>query len=104
MSGGAFNSPQLLKLSGIGPKAELEALGIPVVVDLPGVGENLQDRYEIGVISDFAKDFALLENATFAPPDGGWRAGLLLHGVVEIGHGDLCFQRRADRNRQAIQR
>lgn len=71
LCGGAFNSPQLLKLSGIGPKAELDALGIPVVVDLPGVGENLQDRYEIGVISDFAKDFALLQNATFAPPAEG---------------------------------
>ena len=47
VSGGTFNSPQLLKLSGIGPKEELEDLGIPVIVDLPGVGENLQDRYEV---------------------------------------------------------
>jgi choline dehydrogenase len=44
--GGAINSPQLLKLSGIGPGAELAALGIPVVRDLPGVGENLQDHLE----------------------------------------------------------
>lgn len=44
VSGGALNSPQLLMLSGIGPKDELEALGISVVMDLPGVGENLQDH------------------------------------------------------------
>jgi choline dehydrogenase len=39
--GGAFNTPQLLKLSGIGPKDELEKFNIPVVVNLPGVGTNL---------------------------------------------------------------
>jgi choline dehydrogenase len=43
---GPINSPQLLKLSGIGPAAELAALGIEVVHDLPGVGENLQDHLE----------------------------------------------------------
>jgi choline dehydrogenase len=46
VSAGPINSPQLLKLSGVGPRAELEALGIPVVHDLPGVGENLQDHLE----------------------------------------------------------
>jgi choline dehydrogenase len=46
LSAGPINSPQLLKLSGVGPRAELEALGIPVVHDLPGVGENLQDHVE----------------------------------------------------------
>jgi choline dehydrogenase len=43
---GAINSPQLLKLSGVGPGRELAALGIAVVHDLPGVGENLQDHVE----------------------------------------------------------
>jgi choline dehydrogenase len=71
VSCGAFNSPQLLKLSGIGPRAELEKNGIPVICDLPGVGENLQDRYEVGVISEFQKPFALLDGATFAPPSNG---------------------------------
>lgn len=42
LCGGAVNSPQLLELSGIGDSARLAALGLPVVVDLPGVGENLQ--------------------------------------------------------------
>jgi len=46
LSGGPINSPQLLKLSGIGPAEELRALGIPVIHDLPGVGENLQDHLE----------------------------------------------------------
>jgi choline dehydrogenase len=42
---GAINSPQLLMLSGIGPAAHLAAYGIPLVHDLPGVGQNLQDHY-----------------------------------------------------------
>jgi choline dehydrogenase len=66
---GAFNTPQLLMLSGVGPAAELQRWKIPVVVDLPGVGQNLQDRYEVGVISEFERDFALLAGATFAPPE-----------------------------------
>lgn len=47
--GGAINSPQLLMLSGIGPKEDLEALGIDVVKDLPGVGQNLQDHLMVPV-------------------------------------------------------
>jgi choline dehydrogenase len=46
LSGGPVNTPQLLKLSGVGPAAELRELGIEVVKDLPGVGENLQDHLE----------------------------------------------------------
>ena len=44
LAGGAFNSPQLLQLSGIGPRAQLERFGVPVVADLP-VGEGLQDHF-----------------------------------------------------------
>ncbi len=51
LSGGAFNTPQLLMLSGIGPRAELKRWGIPVVVALEGVGKNLQDRYEVSVVN-----------------------------------------------------
>ncbi len=47
VSAGSIGSPQLLKLSGVGPAAELAALGIPLVHDLPGVGENLQDHLEV---------------------------------------------------------
>ena len=49
LCGGAINSPQLLQLSGVGNPRELEALGIDVVHDLPGVGENLQDHLEVYV-------------------------------------------------------
>jgi len=49
LCGGAFNSPQLLQLSGVGDAAGLEALGVDVVADLPGVGENLQDHLEVYV-------------------------------------------------------
>jgi choline dehydrogenase len=56
LSGGAFNSPQLLKLSGIGPAAELAQFDIDVLVDLPGVGTNLQDNYEVPVVGHAARD------------------------------------------------
>jgi choline dehydrogenase len=47
--GGSINSPQLLQLSGVGNAADLEKLGIQVVHDLPGVGQNLQDHLEVYV-------------------------------------------------------
>ncbi len=47
LSAGAINSPQILQLSGIGPGALLKQHGIPVVHDLPGVGENLQDHLQL---------------------------------------------------------
>jgi choline dehydrogenase len=65
ISAGAFNTPQLLKLSGIGPKAELASFNIPLVVDLPGVGTNLQDRYETSLIGTTDSDFTLTKECTF---------------------------------------
>jgi choline dehydrogenase len=56
VSGGRFNSPQILKLSGIGPTAELDKFNIPLVVDLPGMGPNLQDNDEIGVVARASTD------------------------------------------------
>ncbi|WP_099159049.1 choline dehydrogenase [Virgibacillus ndiopensis] len=47
LSGGAFNTPQLLQLSGVGDADHLRSLGIDPVVDLPGVGENLEDHLEV---------------------------------------------------------
>jgi choline dehydrogenase len=65
LAGGAFNSPQLLKLSGIGPASELQQHGIPVKVDLPGVGENLQDRYEVSVVYDLKEELDVTKDCTF---------------------------------------
>jgi choline dehydrogenase len=50
VSGGAVNSPHILQISGIGPAAHLQSLGIPVVHDLPGVGSNLIDHYVVRVV------------------------------------------------------
>ncbi len=64
LSAGAFNSPQLLKLSGIGPADELKSHGIKVLVDLPGVGTNLQDRYEISVVGESFQPTAISSQCT----------------------------------------
>jgi choline dehydrogenase len=68
LSGGAFNSPQLLMLSGIGDANELRGFGISPVVHLPAVGKNMQDRYEVGIISEMARPFSILKGLTWAPP------------------------------------
>lgn len=66
VSAGVFNTPQLLKLSGIGPRAELEGFNIPVIVDLPAVGANLQENYETPVVVHASQDFSNpFENCTF---------------------------------------
>lgn len=69
LCGGAFNTPQLLMLSGIGPRDTLEKFSIPVRVDLPGVGSNLQDRYEVGVVNEMEKNWEVLQGAQFAKGD-----------------------------------
>ena len=58
-------------LSGIGPKEQLERQGIAVRVDLPGVGQNLQDRYEVGVVNrmKFAEWEVLKGRLQFAKGD-----------------------------------
>jgi choline dehydrogenase len=101
VAGGAFNTPQLLKLSGIGPRAELERFGIPVRRDLPGVGENLQDRYEVGVVTRMRRNFALLAGLTFRPPgegeepDPGYRQWEQGEGVYSTNGALLGIIRRS---------
>ena len=80
VAGGTYNSPQLLKLSGIGPASELQKFNIPVLVDLPGVGANLQDHYEVAVQGQTPLDWGVLAGCTFdqSPSDTclrQWRAG-----------------------------
>jgi choline dehydrogenase len=67
LCGGAFNSPQLLQLSGVGNAAELQALGIDVVADLPGVGEHMQDHLEVYV------QYSCTQPVSIAPGMKMWR-------------------------------
>ena len=69
LCGGAFNTPQLLMLSGIGPRQELEQHGIKVRIELPGVGRNLQDRYEVSVVNRMERDWNVLAGAQFDKSD-----------------------------------
>ncbi|EEY23733.1 choline dehydrogenase [Verticillium alfalfae VaMs.102] len=66
VAGGVYNTPQLLKLSGIGPAKELERFDIPLLVDLPGVGTNLQDHYEISVQGRAPANFTSFNGCTFS--------------------------------------
>lgn len=86
LSAGVYNTPQLMKLSGIGPKEELEAHGIKVVLDLPGVGENLQDRYEISVNAQLNAPLNLYKECTPSDPSHdpclqAWATGQGLGGT-----------------------
>ncbi|KAH6629493.1 hypothetical protein C7974DRAFT_359296 [Boeremia exigua] len=81
ISGGAFSTPQLLLLSGIGPSADLKALNIPVVVNSPGVGQRMQDHNEIGVIGQGAEVF----NFDAAP---GFPRSQCTYGAP----GDPCYE------------
>jgi choline dehydrogenase len=74
LSAGTFDSPKLLMLSGIGDATQLQALGISVVVDLPGVGQNLQDHILVAVPYESTQD---LHTATTS--NGIAEAGLFLH-------------------------
>lgn len=64
IAAGAFNTPQLLKLSGVGPADELASLGITQLVDLP-VGDNLRDHIEVPVISQASSNFSIIDGCTF---------------------------------------
>lgn len=108
VSGGTFNTPQLLKLSGVGPAAELEKFDIPVVLDLPGVGGNMQDRYEISMVGAAPTEFSLLAKCTFLngtdPCYDNWANPNLLEGAKGgyttggIAAGALAFSSVAEDN------
>jgi len=73
LCGGAFNTPQLLMLSGIGPREQLARHGIETKVDLAGVGKNLQDRYEVSVVNRMKDDWQMLAGAEFTNGDTQFR-------------------------------
>jgi choline dehydrogenase len=84
---GAVDSPKLLLLSGIGPKEQLDALGIPVVADLPGVGENLQDHTIVAVGYHYADGKPSAE-----PAAGAVEGGLFVRSKgTETSAPDLQF-------------
>jgi choline dehydrogenase len=92
LAAGAFNTPQLLMLSGIGPGAELTRHGIPVLVNRPGVGRNLQDRYEVSVIWEMPTDFSLLAGLKFDitnPPDRAYERWTKTHDGLYATNGVL---------------
>ncbi|GAB4038857.1 MAG: FAD-dependent oxidoreductase [Rubrivivax sp.] len=76
LAAGALQSPQLLMLSGIGPGAELQALGVPVRHDLPGVGRHLHDHVDVVQVVDAPQ----LKDLFGISLTGAWRA---LKGIAE---------------------
>ena len=90
LAGGTLQSPQLLQLSGIGPAQQLSGLGIPVVSDLPGVGQNLRDHRMLTV------QFRLRDPIGLNGQFGGWRLGrnllqylLTRKGLMATGSHDV---------------
>jgi len=89
LCGGAFNTPQLLMLSGIGPKDQLDAHKITPVKILEGVGRNLQDRYEIGVTYKLDKPLSILADAQFREKDTPWKKWTQAGGGVYGSNGSI---------------
>ena len=82
VSGGAINTPQLLMLSGLGPRKHLEELGVDVVNDLPGVGRNLQDHLEVYI------QYASKLPVSLQPQLAAWRKPLIgLQWLLRRGPG-----------------
>ena len=100
IAGGAFNSPQLLMLSGIGPAAQLRNHGIDVRVDLAGVGHNLQDRYEVAVVNRMERPWSSLNGAKFEAGDPLFREWLESRGGLYISNGSpIALVQRSDDKR-----
>jgi choline dehydrogenase len=96
LAGGSFNTPQLLMLSGIGPPEQLREHGIAVRVALPGVGRNLQDRYEVSVVNRMREAWRLYHGASLSDDDPQfheWAAKRT--GVYTTNGALLAFARRS---------
>jgi len=91
LAAGAFNTPQLLMLSGIGPRAALAPHGIAQRVELAGVGQNLQDRYEVGVVNRMNRPWRVMHGARFERGDAlyqQWstgRTGMYISNGAALG-------------------
>jgi choline dehydrogenase-like flavoprotein len=96
LSGGAFNTPQLLMLSGIGDPEVLSRYGITTRVPLCGVGTNLQDRYEVPVVNRMVKPWDMLDGATFTTGDSQYRNwSTNREGVYTSNGALLCVVQRS---------
>ena len=96
LCGGAFNTPQLLMLSGIGPRQELERHGIEVRIELPGVGKNLQDRYEVSVVNRMKEDWKVLASAEFGKGDRQYQEwAAVKEGVYATNGGVLAVIKKS---------
>lgn len=96
VSGGTFNTPQLLMLSGIGPADHLRRHGIPVRVDLAGVGRNLQDRYEVAVTHRMRRPWRSLDGARFERGDPVWQCwSRSRSGMYTTSGAAVAFVRRS---------
>jgi len=96
LSAGAIHSPQLLQLSGVGPAALLEQHGIPVIADLPGVGENLQDHLQIRLGYECSKPITTNDvlNSWFGQASIGLQWLFRKQGPLAIGiNQGGCFMR-----------
>ncbi len=87
--GGAVNSPQLLQLSGVGPSELLRSHSIEVVHDLPGVGRNLQDHYQLRVVYECTKPITINDvgNSVANKLKAGIHYALTGKGPLSIGAG-----------------
>ncbi|MEX0804187.1 MAG: GMC oxidoreductase [Candidatus Binatia bacterium] len=87
-------------LSGIGPKQDLETHGINVRVDLPGIGKNLQDRYEVSVVNRMTADWKMLAGAKFDKSDPQYREwGADRKGVYATNGGALVVIKKSQPGR-----
>jgi choline dehydrogenase len=102
LAGGVFNSPQLLMLSGIGDRQHLAEHGIAAIKNLEGVGRNLQDRYEIGVVNRVKPSWAALKGCRYGVEDRAYRKWRRWRSGPYISNGltwSALFRSRSDRER-----
>jgi len=96
LAGGAFNTPQLLMLSGIGPDEELRKWNIDVRVPLANVGRNLQDRYEVAVVNRMPQPWDMLRDAKFNTGDAPYaKWASQRRGVYATNGSLLCVVARS---------
>lgn len=101
LSAGAVNSPQILQLSGIGPAELLKSHGIDVVMDVPAVGENLQDHLQIRTVFKVNQTRTLntLANSLFGKASIGLEYALKRSGPMSMSPSQLGAFTRSDKSR-----